>query len=1564
MRHDDPGPRDARGPAFVGLRRRAAPAVRTAALLAVLTVLLTVLGVSSSDANYTNSTADAAPLGSANAYAYSSLVAGSSPWLWWRLGDTNGSTAADSSGNARGGTLSTAGISRSVEGAVLGDSSTAYHFDGVAGCIASAATLNNPNPITLEAWARTTSNAGGLVIGFGPSSATATGLVGYDPQLFFTATGQLALGASPGGVAQTITTPGSYNDGRWHLVDAVINASAAKIYVDGALTVSGAGGDSGTNNYWHVGCGTIHTSFTGAPTSGYLAADLDEVAIYTSALSATAIADRFGAAPSRRPYAETVNAGVPWAWWRLGEGTSATMTDATANARNGTTSSSGLTAQQAGAVAGSTATRFDGTAGCAVSSTAQVDPEVFSLEAWFKTTSGAGGPIAGFMDNAGANLAGSTNRDRQIYLNGAGVVSFGVLSSGLPQVVSSGTGGFDDGAWHHVVATLGPSGQVLYLDGVAVAFSGTTSAQSFTGYWHIGCQSVSAAWPNYPGSNFFTGTLDEVAVYNSVLDAPTVQRHFRSGAAPPGYTDLVSTSAPWAWWRLGELTRHELTDASGNGNRGWTSDGGITRGVPGILGGDSAMHFNGSTGCGVAVGSLVNPTTFSVETWFRTTTTTGGGLFGFSDSPAPTVTGAGGHDRNLYLRDNGTLTFGTWIGSAAIVTTSTAYNDGRWHHVVVTLSSGGMNLYVDGALQATSANTAAQSFTGYWHLGCGDSNGAWPGHPTSTFLAGDLDEVAIYSTALSATAVASHFRAGLGMLSIPAARSQSAPWAVWRLSEAAGTALTDDTGNGHGATATASGITYGSAGVLPDDGAARFDGVNGCTVATTSSNDPQLFSIEAWFSTTTTTGGSIVGFNPVNTTAFPGSPYDRGMFMNDTGQIAFMVYPGSFVTVTSTTPYNDGAWHHAVATLGPHGQKLYVDGALVGSNANTVAYSYGGYWRIGCNNMSTWPGKPTSSYFNGAVDEVAVYETELDAATIAYRASLVSRPPKAAADAVATAAPTLYWPLDEGSGNPADASGSAHPGTASGSGITRGVAPAVGSGSAWTFDGSAGCAVSTTSFANPLTFSLSAWVRTTSASGGGIIGFTDSSAAGTAGTNYDRQIYLRNDGLVGFGVVPGAGSVVTSTTAINDGRWHLVSATLGAGGQKLYIDGTLEASSANTAAFNFTGYWHVGCTKLTGWPSAPTSSFLSGTIDEVVVTLRQLTDAAVREQATAGNGTHAVSIAGPSIITTVFGNGTASSTGDGGAATSATVNAPNAVEVDAQGNLYVSDSGGCRIRKVAPNGIASTIVGTGTCSATGDGGAATSATIGGSSGAVVAPDGGLYVSDGGNARVRRVSAAGTISTFAGTGTSGTTGDGGAATAAQITIARGIAVDAAGSLFITFQNGECRVRKVTVAGIITTVAGTGTCSTSGDGGAATSATINNIVAVGIGPDGSLYLAEWGGCRIRKVDTAGIITTVVGTGTCSSGGDGGAATSATINHPSGVVGDQYGNLYVSEQTGNRVRKIDPTGIISTIAGTGTASSTGDGGAASSATLNGPYGLAIDGAGRLLVAEAGGHRVRRIG
>jgi len=338
-------------------------------------------------------------------------------------------------------------------------------------------------------------------------------------------------------------------------------------------------------------------------------------------------------------------------------------------------------------------------------------------------------------------------------------------------------------------------------------------------------------------------------------------------------------------------------------------------------------------------------------------------------------------------------------------------------------------------------------------------------------------------------------------------------------------------------------------------------------------------------------------------------------------------------------------------------------------------------------------------------------------------------------------------------------------------------------------------------------------------------------------------------------------------------------------------------------------------------------------------------------------------------ISTIAGNGTAGYSGDGGVATSAELSGPFEVAVDASGNVYIVDSYNNCIRKVTTGtGIISTIAGNGTAGYAGDGGAATSAELNNPTGVAVDALGNVYIADFNNNRIRMVAAGtGIITTIAGNGTAGYSGDEGAATSAELNLnpPGEVAIDASGNVYIA-DAGNSRIRKVSAStGIISTIAGNGTVGYSGDGGAATSAELTYPDGVAIDASGNVYIADVENNVIRKVTAGtGIISTIAGNSTSGYSGDGGAASLAELNNPVGVAVDASGNVYIGDYENNVIRKVAVgTGIISTIAGNGTAGYSGDGGTATAAELNSPAGVAIDASGNVYIADQFSNRIRKL-
>ncbi|MGI3785394.1 MAG: LamG-like jellyroll fold domain-containing protein [Janthinobacterium lividum] len=465
-------------------------------------------------------------------------------------------------------------------------------------------------------------------------------------------------------------------------------------------------------------------------------------------------------------YSTAVQADGPSFYWRFDETSGTWVQDRSGSTVTGV---NGLaynapTLGADGAVTGSKAYAFDGTDDQIVTDQPVVGPGTYTLETWIKTDTTAGGKIIGFGDGrprTDTNVSvNSSNYDRQIYMENDGHLDFGAYDGGT-QVIRSNAS-YNDNKWHHVVATQGAKGMNLYVDGASVARNTVTGAQAYYGVWHVGGDNLNS-WPNQPSSSYFKGSIDETAVYPTALTGQQVAAHYTAGGGTPNvntrptdaYGAAVYDADPDLYWRLDEASGSTAADATFDGVH------------PGTVGSAAQLGQAGKVGKAVTTSSTPDslvvgpqtpaPTDFSLQLWFKSTTTSGGKLIGFEN----TTSGNGSsYDKHVYLNDSGQLLFGVYTGGPAVLKATDAYNDGQWHQVVATQdSSAGMKLYVDGQLKDSNNVTTHENGLGYWRVGGGNLDG-WPDSPTSGLFSGSVDEVAVYGKVLSGSTIASQYALG------------------------------------------------------------------------------------------------------------------------------------------------------------------------------------------------------------------------------------------------------------------------------------------------------------------------------------------------------------------------------------------------------------------------------------------------------------------------------------------------------------------------------------------------------------------------------------------------------------------------------------------------------------------------------------------------------------------------------------------------------------------------------------------------------------------------------------
>ena len=333
-----------------------------------------------------------------------------------------------------------------------------------------------------------------------------------------------------------------------------------------------------------------------------------------------------------------------------------------------------------------------------------------------------------------------------------------------------------------------------------------------------------------------------------------------------------------------------------------------------------------------------------------------------------------------------------------------------------------------------------------------------------------------------------------------------------------------------------------------------------------------------------------------------------------------------------------------------------------------------------------------------------------------------------------------------------------------------------------------------------------------------------------------------------------------------------------------------------------------------------------------------------------------------SLIGTFAGNGAARFAGDGGQAALASLNQPRGeIAQGPDGSLYIADTFNNRIRRVAPDGVITTVAGNGQGAYGGDGGRATAARLHWPHDVEVDAAGNVWIADSANHRIRRVTPDGVIRTVVGTGVGGFNGDGLAGTATRINRPKGLEITATSLWFSDGDNNRVRVLDL-ATNLVRTVAGTGPRGATGDGGPAVQARLDGPRMIALDSVGNLYICDSFNHRIRRVGIDGIITTVAGTGVAGFSGDGGPAALARLSEPRGLTLGDDATLYIADTVNARIRQVDlTTGVITTVVGNGAKRFAGDGGQAIQASLRNPRGVSFDSAGRLLIADTLNNRIR---
>ncbi|MFJ6934766.1 LamG-like jellyroll fold domain-containing protein [Streptomyces sp. NPDC101132] len=794
---------------------------------------------------------------------------------------------------------------------------------------------------------------------------------------------------------------------------------------------------------------TVSTSGPGALTWTYTYSG-DKLVKVCPPNSATACTVYQYADASR--YRSTVLDAAPIAYWRLNDSeTETAASDAISRTGQVEGHFRDVDLGRTGALTGTfnKAGYFDGSGSYAELPEASLSSStVLSTELWFKTTKP--GVLLGFQD--GRLTDGRPDHyDPVLAVDSAGKLRGAFETADGWQAPMSSTGTVTDGAWHHAVLTSTGTSQVLYLDGNAVGTRTGAVDHNEKTFTYLGAGYSSWGWDgtNPEGVRYFTGTIDEVAVYHSALGSDTVKDHYTARAGAPvltqvtlpsgrvsakvtydpdterattvtdanggtwkisepsyssgsaAYSRAMHVSGPVNYWRLGEGSGATAVDEIENGGDGSYGEG-VTLGSVGAFmdGDDASVTLDGAEGAiEVPSDSLSGATALSAEMWFRTGTP-GSVLLGLQNTEIGTTPTK--WNPSLLIDSAGKLRGHFWDGSSANpIVSSASVADNEWHHVVLTGNSSGQTMYLDGRKVGFQAGVVKPETLLHAYLGAGYASSGWDGAAAGTrYFAGQLDEAAFYNKALTATAVGNHYRARTQLVAgngdqYRGTVTADAPAGFWRMDETSGTTAHSQVA-ATGSDGTFTQATLGTTGAFGtgDGTAVQFDGdgyvqLPGIGQATTD------VAVEVWFRTTKP--GVIVGDQ---STSIAGATTTSGtwtpvLYVGADGKL-HGEYPSVGVTRTnaSTETVTDNEWHHAVISAKGDIQTLYLDGTQVALKTEApITHQSNNRTYIGAGFARTWPSAPADvSYFTGQIDEVAIYQHALTGAQISehYRARTAS----------------------------------------------------------------------------------------------------------------------------------------------------------------------------------------------------------------------------------------------------------------------------------------------------------------------------------------------------------------------------------------------------------------------------------------------------------------------------------------------------------------------------------------------------------------------------------------------